>query len=275
MEPMISVLVMTYQSEKTVLETLESVYDQTYQNIELIVTDDGSTDQTLSVANEWLDANCFRFVHAVLVPSPGGVNYGISHNANKGIAVANGQYIRLIAGDDTLTPDSIELCVFHAQNQQKDWVVGKVDVFGDSDQEWNATEGNSLYDIQFRNLQKPISQQFKALIAENFFVAPGANFYSRKMYDAIGGYDEHYQMLEDYPFFVRAYQLGYYPYVLDQLVGHYRIHGGSITHTQNSPVRTQHWKDTKRFFFSTRLWLLLRSAQWRKVLGQALFYGKR
>ena len=55
--PLVSVVVITYNSCKYVRETLESAKMQTYRNIELIVTDDGSTDATVDICRKWLEAN--------------------------------------------------------------------------------------------------------------------------------------------------------------------------------------------------------------------------
>ena len=55
--PLVSIIVITYNSAKFVLETLESAKAQTYQNIELIISDDGSTDNTVQICREWLKNN--------------------------------------------------------------------------------------------------------------------------------------------------------------------------------------------------------------------------
>ena len=60
--PLVSVSVITYNSSKTVLETLESVKTQTYPNIELIISDDCSPDNTVEVCREWIEQNKERFV---------------------------------------------------------------------------------------------------------------------------------------------------------------------------------------------------------------------
>lgn len=56
-QPLVSVSVITYNSAKTVLETLESIKAQTYQNLELIVSDDCSTDNTVELCRNWIEQN--------------------------------------------------------------------------------------------------------------------------------------------------------------------------------------------------------------------------
>ena len=85
---LVSIVVITYNSSKYVLETLESAKAQTYQNIELIITDDCSTDNTVAVCKEWLEKNEDRFVKAELVTSP--CNTGVPANLNRGVKKAQG-----------------------------------------------------------------------------------------------------------------------------------------------------------------------------------------
>ena len=66
---LVSVNVVTYNSSKTVLETLESIKSQTYERLELIVTDDHSKDDTVQVCQKWIAENQNRFVRAKLVTS--------------------------------------------------------------------------------------------------------------------------------------------------------------------------------------------------------------
>ncbi len=105
---LVSVVVITYNSAKYVIETLESVKDQTYKNIELVVADDASTDDTLTLVKQWVDANKGRFSGYKVVESE--INTGIAPNLNRGIMAATGAYIKPIAGDDLLLNNCIRKC---------------------------------------------------------------------------------------------------------------------------------------------------------------------
>lgn len=65
--PLVSIIVITYNSAKYVLETLESAKAQTYQNIKLIVSDDCSTDNKIEICRKWLEKNKGRFVRTELI----------------------------------------------------------------------------------------------------------------------------------------------------------------------------------------------------------------
>jgi len=76
--PLVSIIVITYNSSEYVIETLESAKAQTYQNIELIVSDDCSTDETLEICRDWMKKNQDRFVRSELITTE--KNTGISGN---------------------------------------------------------------------------------------------------------------------------------------------------------------------------------------------------
>ena len=104
--PLVSVGVLTYNSSKTVLETLESIKAQTYQNIELIISDDASKDNTVEICKEWVEKNKDRFVRCEILTVP--ENTGIPANVNRRIAASRGEWSKGIAADDALLPDCIE-----------------------------------------------------------------------------------------------------------------------------------------------------------------------
>ncbi len=104
--PLVSIIVITYNSSKYVLETLESTKNQTYQNIELIVSDDCSTDNTFEICRSWIEQNKERFVRTQLVTS--NKNTGIAPNCNRGLKMAQGEWVKLIAGDDILLAHCIK-----------------------------------------------------------------------------------------------------------------------------------------------------------------------
>lgn len=96
--PLVSVIAITFNSEKYINETLDSIAAQTYENIELIISDDGSIDRTVSLCQKWISRNKKRFIHTELIAA--NENLGISANCNRGIRIAHGEWIKINAGDD-------------------------------------------------------------------------------------------------------------------------------------------------------------------------------
>jgi len=106
MKPLVSFIVITYNSSKFIIDTLESARLQTYPELELVISDDASSDNTVALCEEWLRENKNRFAGTKIITSP--VNTGITGNYNRGIKAAAGRWIKPLAGDDALLPTCIE-----------------------------------------------------------------------------------------------------------------------------------------------------------------------
>ena len=103
--PLVSVVVAAYNHQKYVQETIKSVIDQTYQNIELIVIDDGSKDNTWQKIQELSDTCQRRFSRFVAQKQQ---NLGPSITLNKAFPLCKGKYIAVIASDDVYLPSCLE-----------------------------------------------------------------------------------------------------------------------------------------------------------------------
>lgn len=104
--PLVSVYIVTFNSSMYIVDALESVKAQTYDNIELIVSDDCSTDNTIEIVQGWLNKNHKRFsrVQLLIVKS----NTGVSANVNRARNACKGKWIKGFAGDDILLSTCIE-----------------------------------------------------------------------------------------------------------------------------------------------------------------------
>jgi len=104
-KPLVSVIIPVYNHEKYVEQTLRSIMAQTYENIELIVIDDGSPDSSYSVVQRMLPECEKRFVRVVAKTQP---NAGSSETINRMLKEAKGEFVYLIASDDLAKPQAIE-----------------------------------------------------------------------------------------------------------------------------------------------------------------------
>ena len=100
MNPLISIIVPTYNVEKYIRTCIESILAQTYRNIEVIIVNDGSTDQSLAVISDLICSH-----HNVKVINQ--KNQGLSVARNTGIDVATGKYITFVDPDDKIMPDFV------------------------------------------------------------------------------------------------------------------------------------------------------------------------
>ncbi|HLI93939.1 MAG TPA: glycosyltransferase, partial [Puia sp.] len=100
--PMVTIITIVYNGEKHIAETMESVGGQTYPNIEYIIVDGGSTDNTLSIVDRFKD----KVTHVISER-----DRGISDAFNKGIRMAKGGIIGIINADDWYEKDAVEKIV--------------------------------------------------------------------------------------------------------------------------------------------------------------------
>ena len=121
-EPMVSVVIPAYNVTKTLQRLLECLLNQTWQNLQIILVDDGSEDGTVLMAREAAEKD-----PRLTVVTQG--NLGISYARNAGLALCEGKYIRFIDADDTLPLDSIERMVRRAEKDGSELVIGGYDQY--------------------------------------------------------------------------------------------------------------------------------------------------
>lgn len=216
---LVSVVVVTYNSASTVLETLESIKQQTYDRIELIVSDDCSKDDTVAVCQKWFKENEQRFVHSKLITIE--KNTGVCANLNRAIAATKGEWVKEIAGDDILLPNCIEDFVTYVSlHPEVKWLSSYMQVFRNDFRKENCIERHSVSKRLFFDL--PVNNQLK-LIAKWNLIQAAPNFYEVALIREVGGYDLSYSF-EDYPMFLTLLEHGYKCYFLDKETVGYRVH---------------------------------------------------
>ena len=113
MSILVSVPVLTYNAAEFVEETLESIFNQTYSNIELIISDDCSKDNTVEIVTKWCEQDRVkaRFTNIKIITVP--KNTGIPANYNRCVNASSGEWIKMISGDDGLMPNCVEDNINH------------------------------------------------------------------------------------------------------------------------------------------------------------------
>lgn len=228
-KPLVSVFVLTYNSSKTVVETLDSIYQLTYPQIELIVSDDASKDNTVEVCKDWIKEHKARFANVQLVTVP--KNTGTTQNFHRAVAACHADWLKGIAGDDALYPDSIsnlmDFCAEHKEARMILGNAGRFDTYLD-DAHFTGISGPDL------NVTKvsTAKQQYDILLCWACIDAP-AVFYHRSIFEDPELQNCGYGVLEDYPLFLRYAKLGHYIYYCDTMVCRYRQSATSVQRTNN------------------------------------------
>jgi alpha-1,3-rhamnosyltransferase len=160
--PLITVVIPSFNHQAYVAQSIQSVLDQTYKKIELIVIDDGSSDSSAKVIQKLLHHNEFKFITRK--------NRGLAATLNEGIKLAKGKYICFLASDDYFLPRRIEHAVSKLEHLKKDAVATYTDGFIIDDKNKKLSKFSDIY-------PRPIvGDTYSNLIVGNWIPAMGITY---------------------------------------------------------------------------------------------------
>ncbi|MGI2259759.1 glycosyltransferase family 2 protein [Shewanella sp. GXUN23E] len=179
----VSIITVCYNSAKTITDTIESVKNQKYSNIEFIVIDGGSTDTTLDILSKYLD------VVDILVSEK---DQGLYDAMNKGLARATGDLVGILNSDDILAND----CIIERIVQAAEGVDG---VYGDI----------GFYDVTLTKKTRHYSSKgfHKAKFSRGFMPAHPSCYLKRTLIEQVGPYSLDFKIAADFDFLVRAFSI--------------------------------------------------------------------
>src|SRR5690554_4831249 len=129
-QPLVSIVIPCYNHAQFVQESIQSVIEQDYENIELIIIDDGSKDNSVEVIQEMIPACEERFVRFEFRYRP---NKGLCATLNESLEWCEGEYLSCIASDDIMRPDKTSYQVSYLNaNKNTIGVFGGVDILDDA-----------------------------------------------------------------------------------------------------------------------------------------------
>lgn len=246
---LVSVIISTYNSACFIAETLDSIREQTWPDIELIITDDRSGDETLEICKRWLDCNNSRFVRTLLISSE--TNTGIAANANRGLKAAKGEWVKFLGADDTLLPYCIEANMEHiAKNRHIKILFSKVSIYNDSFHPKNlifTTEDDSFNPKSIMHPSRSASSQYKMLlVSDRIHYAPSV-FMHRDTLLSIGGFDEKVKLMEDYPLWLKLTREGHRLYFMNTITVNYRRHCKAVNNKNQNVIINPNYFKTEKF----------------------------
>jgi glycosyltransferase involved in cell wall biosynthesis len=218
--PTVTVIALCYNHERFVLDCLENIRAQTFQDFELIVIDDCSRDHSPQVIANWLAEHypAARFIRHE-------VNRGICASLNEALALAQGTYVSMTATDDTWLPHKLESQVALAQSLDADTAV----IYADAGQMDEAGKLLPKPFIEAHGVTDPPQGRIFSRLANGNFIPAMATLIRRDALEAVGGYDERLNY-EDYDMWLRLadrYAFAFQP----EVVAHYRIVATSVVRT--------------------------------------------
>ena len=276
-KPLVTVAVLSFNSASTILQTLQSIYEQTYLNLELIISDDYSSDNTVTVCEDWVDRNKKRFYDVQILTIDH--NTGTTANTNRAYHAAKGKWIKPIAADDLLKPEAIESYLIYCMNEGVEVCVSRLDYFGDHDRILQKEVCYSSFYKKYKTLTR--EKKYNLLLSECALPMPGM-FISLDLIRKINYADESYAFSEEWPLYLKILSAGYdIPYISDRLV-EYRCENGclsigasyddSIKGKSYKAARKKVFEDGYRFYIEYRRPRLLSTHRYYEVWSQDVSY---
>jgi glycosyltransferase involved in cell wall biosynthesis len=197
-EPLVSIIIPTYNCGRFLSDAIESGLAQTYPRIEIIVVDDGSTDNTGSVAAKYEDRVTYMVQR----------NEGPASARNAGIVASKGDYLVFLDSDDRLLPEMVER------------LTGKLETHRDYDV---ACSGWYITDSELRRIGQakvtvPEGRFFETMLREGGYLITDGAVVRRSIVDVAGPFDTELPNFEDWEFWVRVSYFGKFKFVPEPLV---------------------------------------------------------
>lgn len=212
MKPLVSVVMPAYNGEKYIGDAIESILDQTYENFELIIVEDKSTDNTLDVIRKYKDSRISLYLNSN--------NRGIAYSTNLGIERSKGKYIALLDDDDMSTKQRLEWQVGYMEEHDE------VDILGGRNAVIDAKGNFIKFDVEPLNNPKYI----KAMLLFSNEKFANCTAMIRKSF--IVGHDLKYQDgclgMQDFKFYIDSSKVGIISSI-DRLLDFKRIHAEEAT----------------------------------------------
>ncbi|MCK0105478.1 glycosyltransferase [Marinobacter sp. S0848L] len=214
MKPLVSVLTPAYNRAAFISEAVESVLNQTYDNIEYIVIDDGSTDDTYSILQEYEDTGRLR-----LLTHKNRQNRGQSASLNLGLKAATGDYIVILDSDDRLHQHKLQKQVeFLEQNPGIGMVYGQAMAIDEG--------GKELFPIPPDNHVEPGDPN--RLLLDCYMALPGGAMVRKTVFDCVGFFEEEFRASQDHDMVIRLAEAAPFAYVKETAF-YYRKHDDAIS----------------------------------------------
>ena len=211
--PLVTVIALCYNHERFVREALQSVENQTYSNIELIIVDDFSTDKSVSTILKFLENK--SAVKTIFNKT----NLGNCRSFNQALKLASGKYIIDFSTDDVMLPERItEQVKIFEESSEKVGVVYSNGVYIDEDSE-------PLKGGQILNNQKMPEGNVYLDFLKGSFMMPSTMIVRKSVLDKLNGYDENLAY-EDLDFWIRSSRNWEYVY-LPKILSYQRVVAGS------------------------------------------------
>ena len=212
--PKISVIIPAYNHFRYLDQAIDSVLDQTYGNYEIIVVDDGSTDNTRQLVEGY--GNSVRYIYQE--------NRGLAGARNTGISAARGIFVAFLDADDYFEKDNLEKKIsFLESHPEIDWAYSDWDYL---DEDHHFLERGSIrWNYRGKKLKSAL---FEELLYNRNFISPCTVVAKKSVLEAVGYFDSDVVCQEDWDLWLRL-SLKYPSYYIDEVLVHVVVHPDSLS----------------------------------------------
>jgi len=260
LKPLVSICIPTYNGAKFLEEALESVFEQTYKNIEIVVSDDASSDDTLKIVNSFKEGSNIPFYI---------YNHkadGIGSNWNNCVKKSNGEYIKFLFQDDVLFPTCVERMVAIAiTNKEVGLVYCLREIIFDTNKN-DYSEWLNLYEYLHTgwdslNLFEGIDSGKSYLKDKNLLDKPNnkigeppAVLLNKKCFEKVGYFNTQLSQTLDFEYWYRLMPHYYVGFVNEKLIK-FRLHKNQASIT-NKRKKTKDKKLMPKMMIKNIFWYL-------------------
>lgn len=259
---LVSIILPCYNHEAFIDDCMNSLCEQTYPNIELLITDDCSPDNSFAVLQGWQERLEQRFSRVVIRRNP--ENQGVVKTLNSMLQECRGDYIKSMATDDMLLPGAIADLVAYAEQTDGDIVFSNACRF-DEELHYPITDIEKLEKVY---ATPPVQGEnlTGALVERNFICAP-AVLIPRRTVEKYGVFDPAY-IMEDFEYWLRISVSGKFSY-LDKITVLYRANRNSLSHFTTDPAQQRR----HRTFFVQVLQIFTQYEKYASAAQKTVFFN--
>ncbi|WP_026760392.1 glycosyltransferase family 2 protein [Selenomonas ruminantium] len=240
MNDLITVIMTAYNHERYIQEAIESILNQSYENWELIIVDDGSTDNTKKIIETFNDSRIKKIYKS---------NGGTSDATNIGIDEAKGDWVALMSGDDISHKDRIKTELEVAKKQGFDVVFSIPELIDDR----GKTLSDEYMPVFYKKYNSSKGDVLKELFYNgNIFCAPSAMI-NKKVFEKCGKFKRHLLQLQDFDLWIRIAKKFDIKVIRSRLVK-YRIHKNNLSSKRNDKRLEFEMRDVYKKFFDKMEW---------------------
>lgn len=211
MKPLVSIIIPTFNNARYIRETVESALAQTYEQTEIIIIDDGSTDNTRDVISDLIDSNRLKYFYQD--------NRGVSSARNTGIRISKGKYISFLDSDDIISPKKVEVQLASLEGHQEYGVA-----FSDF-RYFAYSDKSRLIQPRFRFSGDPTLR----MIFCGELMPIHSALIRRDVLEKTDWFDESLEWGEDNDFWIRLKVRNMKFFYNDEVLALYRLHGNQAS----------------------------------------------